>query len=148
MTVTQMPPTPAEAAEEAPKKSKKKLLIIVVVLLLLGGGAYWKFLGPASASEPEEPVPGEVVALDPIQLNLSAANYLSIGIALQLTEEAYEVDGSKALDATIELFSGRPLTEVTDEKKRYALKKKLTKEIEELYEGKVMKVYFTEFVTQ
>lgn len=148
MTVTQMPPTPAEPEAEVPKKSKKKLLIVVVVLLLLGGGAYWKFLGPAAASEPEGPVPGEVVALDPIQVNLAADHYLSIGIALQLTEEAYEVDGSKALDATIELFSGRPLAEVTDEEKRYGLKKKLSKEVEELYEGKVMKVYFTEFVTQ
>ncbi len=149
MTVTQMPPAGADGAEEAPKKSKKKLLIIVVVLLLVGGGAYWKFLGPAAASEPKAPEPGEVFTMDPIQVNLAGDHYLSIGIALQLTADiAHEPDGSKALDATIELFSGRPLAEVTDEKKRHELKKKLEKELDHLYHHEVMGVYFTEFVTQ
>ena len=45
------------------------------------------------------PKPGEVVTLEPIQINLAAGHYLRIGIALQLTAKAHEADGSKALDA-------------------------------------------------
>ena len=59
-----------------------------------------------------------MVALDPVQINLAGGHYLGISIALQLTDKAKEADGSKALDATIELFSGREITEVNDAKER------------------------------
>lgn len=150
MSVTPMPPSAASAAsaaQQAPKKSRKKLLVVVLVVLLAAAGAYWQFLRPAPASA-EAPKPGEVVALEPIQVNLAAERYLRLGIALQLTEEAYEADGSKALDAAIETFSGRPIAEVNDNASRKALKKQLTEELDELYHGEVMAIYFTEFVTQ
>ena len=108
------PPAPpgrgARRGEEG--RQEKKLIIILVVLLLVAGGAgYWFFLKPPA--EPPEPVPGEVVALDPIQVNLADGHYLRIGIALQLTTEAHEADGSKALDAVIDLFSGVDMDELT-----------------------------------
>ena len=135
---------PAEAEEPA-KKSKKKLIIIVVVaILVLGGGAY-KFLAP---SAPSGPKPGAVVTLEPIQINLSGDHYLRIGLALQLTDAVKEADGSKALDATIDEFSGRTVAEVTSPMKRRQLKRALTKQLGELYDGEVMGMYFTEFVTQ
>ena len=63
--------------------------------------------GSSSSRPPaEQPEPGEVVTLEPIQINLAGGHYLRIGLALQLTADAHEADGSKALDATIELFSG------------------------------------------
>lgn len=147
MTVTAIPQTGTEAAApEAPKKSKKKLIIILVAVLALAGGGYMMFLKPKPPPGP--PVPGEVVTLEPIQINLAANHYLRIGIALQLTEGTAEADGSKALDATIGVFSGLPMDEVNDAKRRAKLKKELTKELAELYEHEVMGVYFTEFVTQ
>ena len=149
MSVTAMPKAPTTTdAEESPEegggRSRKKVVIIVVLLLALGGGGFMMF----RPKPPAPPKPGEVIALDPIQINLEAEHYLRVGIALQLTETAHEADGSKALDATIDQFSGRPIEEVTDPEKRRALKKELEHELEELYHHDVMEVYFTEFVTQ
>ena len=149
MSVTPMPKSAKESATDEPQeegggRSKKKLLIVLVVLLALGGGGFMK-LRP---QPPAEPKPGEVMALDPIQINLAADHYLRVGIALQLTDAAHEADGSKALDATIDQFSGRQIGDVTDPKKRRELKKELEHTLGELYHHEVMEVYFTEFVTQ
>lgn len=147
MTVTAIPQTaaPEETAEKTAKGGKKKLIMIIVAVLALGGGGYYMFLKPKPVGPPE---PGEVVTLEPIQINLAAEHYLRVGIALQLTASAKEADGSKALDATIGIFSGLPMDEVNDPKHRAGLKKELVKELGELYEHEVMGVYFTEFVTQ
>lgn len=150
MTVTAIPQTAAPAgAEEAPEKgSKKKLIMILVAVLALGGGGYFMFLKPKPAGPPE---PGEVIKLEPIQVNLAGGHYLRIGIALQAVVGAGghgPIDGSKALDAVIAEFSGLPMNEVNDPKQRAKLKKGLEKELDELYHHEVMGVYFTEFVTQ
>lgn len=163
MTVTSVAP-PVEAAAPAPsgkssksskgakggkggKGSKKKLILILVGLLAIGAAAYWFVLRPASAEEPP-PEPGEVLALEPIQINLAGGHYLKIGVALQLTADAHEADGSKALDATIELFSGHSMEQLTRPEDRQHLKVELKKELKHLYHGDVMDVYFTDFVTQ
>jgi flagellar FliL protein len=147
MTVTAMPPTATDPAEKAPAKaakSKKKLIIILVAVLALGGGGYM-FMKPKPKGPP---VPGDVVKLDAIQINLAADHYLRIGIALQLVAGAKAEDGSKALDATIAIFSGLPMAEVNNSVKRAELKKELEKQLEEKYDHDVMGVYFTELVTQ
>ena len=147
MTVTAMPKTtsePTEAPEAPAPGRRKKLILILVAVLALGGGGYW-FMRPQPVSAPK---PGEVVKLEPIQINLAADHYLRVGIALQLIEGAHEADGSKALDATIDEFSGLDMAEVNDPAKRAKLKKGLEKELHHRYEGEVMGVYFTEFVTQ
>ncbi|CAM3762973.1 flagellar basal body-associated FliL family protein [Nocardioides zeicaulis] len=136
----------AEAPADAKAKGgKKKLIVIVVVLLVAAAAGYWFFLKP---SGPKEPVPGEVMTLEPIQVNLADGHYLRVGIALQLTADAHEADGSKALDATIDLFSGVGQDELAKAGKRQELKEKLGKELDHEYHGDVMEVYFTEFVTQ
>jgi flagellar FliL protein len=147
MTITAMPPkTPAhETAEGADKGGRKKKLVILVLVLAIAGAAYWFLLRPKPEPAPE---PGEVVAMEPIQVNLAGGHYLKIGIALQLTTTAHEADGSKALDATIELFSGRSMDELTRSESREKIKHELDEELEHLYHGDVMDVYFTDFVTQ
>ncbi|MEP9362262.1 flagellar basal body-associated FliL family protein [Nocardioides sp. CN2-186] len=138
--------TAEDEASEEKKGGKKKLILIAVVLLLVGGAAYWFVLKPKGGDA--APVAGEILPLDSTQINLAGGHYLKIGIALQLTKGATEVDGSKAMDATIELFSGRPIAEMSNVKTRKHLKEELSKELDETYEGQVMDVYFTEFVTQ
>jgi flagellar FliL protein len=123
----------------------KKILILVVLLAVVGGAVWFFFLKPKPV---EVPKPGEVVALEPIQINLAGGHYLRIGVALQLTDKATEADGSKALDATISVFSGLPMDEVVQPKQRDHLKKELIEKLDHLYEGEVMDAYFTEFVTQ
>ncbi|HEY9563737.1 MAG TPA: flagellar basal body-associated FliL family protein [Nocardioides sp.] len=147
MTMTALPTDKKSdgEADETPKSSKKKTLIIaLVVLLALGGGAWQFFLKPA----PSEPAPGEVLPLTAIQVNLAGGHYLRIGLALQLVEGAEEADGSKALDAAIEIFSGQKVSTVTDPEERDKLKDELTEAVREAYHEEVLEVYYTDFVTQ
>jgi flagellar FliL protein len=125
---------------------RRKLVIGLVLVVLLGACAWWFMLRPAAAEA--EPVPGEVVPLEAIQVNLADGHYLRIGIALQATEDAHEIDGSAALDATIAMFSGRSQEQLSLPQVRSRLKTKLGHQLEEAYHGDVMEVFFTDFVTQ
>lgn len=141
------------AAEDAPaKKSKKKLLIVVVLVVAIAAGAAWFFLLRPSGGEAEaepEPVPGEVVALEPISINLADGHYLRAGIALQAVEGAtHPPEGSQALNLMIDTFTGKTVAELADTATRQALQEELTAHVEEAYHHDVMDVYFTEFVTQ
>jgi flagellar FliL protein len=144
MSTAVMPSAGVEVAEK--KGSKKKLIIgIAVLLLAVGGAGYWFFLKPP----PGAPKPGLVSPLTSIQINLAGGHYLRLGIALQLTTGAGKaVDGSKALDSAIDIFSGLPMAEVDKRSSRERLRMKLDKTLEQKYDGDVMDVYFTEFVTQ
>ena len=137
------PAAPAEAPE-APR-GRKKLIAIGLVLVVAAAAGWWFFLKPGAPAEPE---PGEVMTMEPIQVNLADGHYLRVGIALQLSADAHEAEGSKALDATIDLFSGRSIAEIEKAEERHELKEKLTHELKEAYDDEVMGVYFTEFVTQ
>lgn len=136
-----------EETEEGGKGGKKKLLIIAVAVLVAAAAVWWFMIRPAGAEE-AAPTPGEVMPLEPIQINLAGGHYLKVGVALQAIEGAHEVEGSKALDATIELFSGRSVEELADAKEREKLKTHLLEELDERYHGEIMEVYFTDFVTQ
>jgi len=145
MTVTAMP-----QGEEGTAKKRKpiKLIAIVLVLVIAAGAAYFLVFAPKSKGEPA-PTAGAVLPLESQQINLAAGHYLRLGIALQLTDKAdTAVDGSKALDAAIDVFSGLTVEQVTKAGGREALKKKLLTDVEHRYEDGVMDLYFTEFVTQ
>ena len=144
MTVTSMKPTPDE--QEQTGRSRRKVVLAAVVGLLVVAVAGWYFL--LRPSGPAEPVPGEVMVLEPVQLNLSGGHYLRIGLGLQLSEDAHETDGSKALDATIRIFSGLEVAEVSRSEQREELRETLMSELDDAYHGDVLEVYFTEFVTQ
>lgn len=158
MTPPAAAPKPDKAAAKAAKKAakgsgekkkggKKKLIVILLVVVLAAGAFYFLKMRGGSAA-PEAPKPGAVVKLDPIYINLTEGHYLKLALALQGTTKAgKELDGSKALDAAINLFSGKAMTDL-DAKERNTLKAELVKELEESYEGEVMDVYFTEFVMQ
>lgn len=154
MSTTTSPPTELGTGASAPagtparpRRSRKKLLVVVLLVLALAGGGYWFVLKPGGGDA--EPVPGEVLVLEPVQVNLAAGHYLRIGLALQMIEGGHgEPDGSKALDATIELFTGRKVAELADTETRNKLRAELLASLEDGYHGEVMDIYFTEFVTQ
>jgi flagellar protein FliL len=156
MSTTTSPPdvaatTGADGSDgPAAKGGRRKLVIVLLLVLALAGGGYWFVLKPGGG-EPAEPVPGEVLVLEPVQVNLAAGHYLRIGLALQMAAgggEEGEMDGSKALDATIELFTGRKVAELTSAETRNELRSELLETLEKDYHGEVMDIYFTEFVTQ
>jgi flagellar FliL protein len=136
--------------DETPVKGGKKKLIVIllVVLLAAGGGAYF-FLFSGSAKA-DAPVAGEVLKLDPIAVNLAGGGYLKVGVTLQLVEgvggEGSAVDGAKALDLVISTFSQAQPKDVTGA--RDALKKALEQKIVAAYDGEVMGIYYSEYVTQ
>jgi len=135
--------------EERAKKpflKRRSVIAVLIVVLLLGAGAYFVLKPSSGASKPE---PGAVDPLDSIQINLAGGHYLRLGIALQLRKgAASDLDGSKALDAAINLFSGQSMGELDQGQPRNSLKAKLGQQLSSLYDGDVMGVYFTEFVTQ
>lgn len=137
------------AGQPAAKGGKKKLVLALVAVFLLGGAGYWFVLKPGGA-EHAEPVPGEVLVLEPVQVNLAAGHYLRIGLALQMVAAGGhgEPDGSKALDAAIELFTGRNVAELAKPAVRNELRSELLETLDHGYHGEVMDIYFTEFVTQ
>ena len=144
-----------KATEEAPKKSKKKLIMIIaIVVVLLGGGAGGYFMfKPSSAAAEEVLVAGVVVPLDAVTINLADGHYLKLKITLQATDKAAEApDGSKALDAAIELYSNMDSTKLLTtegrEKSKADLKAAVIKAYTVKKEKEIMDVYFTTFVIQ
>ncbi|MGQ0632750.1 MAG: flagellar basal body-associated FliL family protein [Sporichthyaceae bacterium] len=141
-----------------PPKTKKQKIIMLIVLLAVGYGAY-TFLAPKPAPVAGEPVPGLVVKLDPLTLNLDGGHYLKLSMALQFTEAASagggghgggaaEPDGSQALDLAIAQLSGRKIAELNTAESRELAKEKLLQAVAEAYHHDVMDIYFTEFVMQ
>jgi flagellar FliL protein len=135
-----------ETDEAAPKNKKKLIIILAVAILAVAGGAYFfLFSGSAKAAAP---VPGTVMTLDPVAVNLAGGGYLKVGVALQLTStaDAKTMDGAKATDLVIATFSQAQPAEVTGS--RDVLKKALEKKIIKAYDGEVMGIYYTNYVTQ
>jgi len=122
---------------ESSSGGRKKLIIIVVpVVLLLAVVGWWFFLKPDKSGAPEplpEPVPGAVVQLDPITINLAGAHFLKFGMALQPTAAAKEVDGSKALDLAIGEFSQMTIAELSTTEGRIGAKEELIARIKLTY---------------
>jgi len=137
----------AETEETEGKGGKLMLILLVVVLAAAGGAYFFVFKGSGSAAA-QAPVPGAVLAVDPVAVNLAGGGYLKIGVALQLTADVGETtpDGSKALDLVIQTFSQANPADVTGA--RDALKAALQKKIIAAYDGDVMGIYYTEYVTQ
>ncbi|HEU5044258.1 MAG TPA: flagellar basal body-associated FliL family protein [Nocardioidaceae bacterium] len=145
MSVVDIAAPETEEVEE--KRGRKKLVAVVLLVIAVAAAAGWWFvLKPAAPSRPQ---PGAVLKLDAIQVNLADGHYLRIGIALQASKGApTDLDGSKALDATIELFSGQPMGKLAVRSYRDRLKGELVHRLDALYDGEVIGVYFTDFVTQ
>ena len=148
---------PAETAE-APK-GKKKLVMIVVPALLAVVAAWYFVLGPGSGGSAAEEKPkkaehGEVVALDPITMNLADGRLLKVGLALQLPLEPPaggghgEFSGSVALDEAIAFLGEHTYDQLAAPAARQAAKKELSHRVNERYHHGVLEVYFTEFVMQ
>lgn len=146
MTVTAIPQGDNAETEEKPKKRRGRMVVILVLVVAIVGGAAWfLFLKPKHASAPK---PGTVLALTEQTVNLAGGHYLKVQISLQLTTTASaDVDGSKAENDVINLYSGRDISQLDTSKARIALQKQLKRTLIEDYEGQVMDVYLTEFVT-
>lgn len=132
---------------------KKKLLIIAVGLIAVLGGVFWfvikPMLMPADAEAVPEPTPGIVVDMQAKSINLLDGHYLRIAPSLQFnTEQTEEPSLAAAYDAVITVYSMQAVEDVNDPDKRDELKQQLFTILSEAYEGKLMAIYFNEYVTQ
>jgi flagellar FliL protein len=131
------------------KKSKKKLIIIALVTLMLGAVAKFTVLAPSAPAGEHKPVPGHVVAMTDMTLNLAGGHYLRIKLALQTVEGApEEFDTSEAAQAVIDQFSDRSVAELTGEAARLKAKTELLGKLQKIYPKQIMDVIYTEFFTQ
>lgn len=155
----------AEEATRPRRGGRIKMLIVIALLAVAGGGGYLFMQGQGGGGEPEQaqapaPEPGAVVALDSIYVNLAEGRYLKIGVALQSVAHAEgepaghggadgaALDGSMALDAVIDHFSGRTVASLSSSTERNEVKAALLEDLRKRYHDEVMDVYFTEFVMQ
>jgi len=145
------------APEPEPEKTKKPrgkaplLVVLALVVVIAGAAAWWFLLRPTGTGAEVEkaPEPGEVVAVEPVSLNLAGGHYLRLGFSLQLTADAHEApDPAVAVDHAIALFSGRTVAEISDPATREQLRDELAEQLAEAYDGEVMAVYLTNYVTQ
>jgi flagellar FliL protein len=126
----------AEEADAAGGGKKKLVIIFIPVLLLLAGAGWFMVLKPDKSGVPEalpEPKPGAVMALDSITLNLAGGHFLKLGMAIQPTASAVEVNGSKALDLAIGEFSQLTITELSTTGGRNKAKEELVARIKLAY---------------
>lgn len=136
--------------EPAARKVSLKVVIItgLIIVGLAAGALYWFVLRPAGPSVPAPPKPGAVHSIESINVNLSDGHYLRLGFAVQLTDKAKDIDGSRTLDAAITLYSGQKYDDVLDPVVREALRQQLAAQLDRIYEGEVMDVYLTDYVAQ
>lgn len=133
---------------------KKKIILMIVPILLIGGGAAAFFLLRGGGEEKKhEPVPGLVIPVEPITVNLAGGHFLKIGFALQQDLNApgghgAEPDASKATDIVIATLSNMPIDELTSAEDRAQVKEELVEKIAEAYHHEIYDLYFTEFVMQ
>jgi flagellar FliL protein len=106
-----------------------------------------------TTDETVAPASGEVVALDPITLNLASGDILKVGIALQLSSKADAAKasdepaayGARALDETINVLGQYTKAQLVGTGKNDA-KSKLSARVSLVYDHEVTGVYFTQFV--
>lgn len=142
--------SPAEAAETKKKSALPIIFGTVVAVLVIVAVAFWFLVKPMMATEPAEvvDVPGAVTTVESMNINLTDGHYLRLGFAVQLTDQAEEIAPARIVDAALGLYSGQKYEEVLDPAVRESLKAQLANTLDEMYEGQVMDVYFTDYVAQ
>lgn len=156
-----------EAQEPAEKKgSKLKLIIIiaVVVILLAGGGtaAYLFFFkakpttGEKKPTVQEKPQISVFFPMDPFIVNLidnEGERYLKVVMQLELSDkkmlEEMKLLNPKLRDTILDLLSSKTYKEMIDPLGKQRLRDEIAMRMNmNVKTGKVLKVYFTEFVIQ
>lgn len=160
-----------ENAEQAPPEKKgsslKLIIIIVAVVALLGGGgaaAYFLFLKPKPQStekKPDAAAKAQVVVfwpMEPFIVNLidnEGERYLKVVMQLELSDqlmvEEMKKINPKLRDTILELLSAKTYKEMMDPLGKQRLRDEIVMRMNmnvNSPKGKVVKVYFTEFVIQ
>ncbi|MCK9362257.1 MAG: flagellar basal body-associated FliL family protein [Syntrophales bacterium] len=153
--------------EEVPvkKKSSVKLIIIILIALLVVGGGVaggLYFLGHKGETDkkdtkkPAAPLVGPLWSLDPFIVNLAenqGERFLKIVIQLELSDPAIiadmEILKPKIRDNLLDLLTAKTYAELMEPAGKQRLRDEIVLRLNSfLTKGKVLKVYFTEFIVQ
>ncbi|MFT0847542.1 flagellar basal body-associated FliL family protein [Actinomycetaceae bacterium L2_0104] len=151
---TKVAAAPAEPAKKARRWPVVALVVVALLAVGIAGAAltgklpFFSDGGSTAAAEASAPERGESVDIEAISVNLADNHYLRVGFTMQMSADATEVATAPAKDAAIELFSGHRLADINDEATRKELKEQLLNRLNELFEGHVIDIYYTDFVTQ
>ncbi len=166
-----------EKTEEATPKKKSKLLLILIILIVLlaaGGGAAYFFLfkkkpapppkqagqAPAPAAAPAGPnAPPMKTIIDHLStfiVNLadqSGSRYLKVTMDLSLSNEAVkkEIEDKMPMvrDTIITILSNKYYNDIATPAGKLTLKRELISRLNVmLTTGRILDIYFTEFVVQ
>lgn len=155
--------------EKKEKKGKSNLLPAVIIAVgLIGGGKMMGGGSSAAATGTVETttttaVPGPVVSLEPMTMNIEGGSILKVGMALQLSGEHAEAGGggghgeapaeddphkgyAKVLDIAIEVFGARTYAELSTAEGRETATHEFVEHLHEAYHDEIEDVYLTEFV--
>lgn len=165
----------AENKETNPKGGNKKKLFIIIgaavlVLLLAGGFGAWYLLknkpAPEETQNPAQKVPvpalnqqsqiGPMVNIEEFVVNIisgDAAHYVKASITVELTNEQVQNEVEMRMpqmrDAILLLISNKTYEELQDLQGKKQLKAELSSKMNSfLQSGKVVSIYFTDFVVQ
>lgn len=152
-----------ESKGEKKKGSKLKLIILVVIVLMLGGGgffAYKKFFASSkeeqSASVKSPSVQHVTHQLDTFLVNLAdpgGKRYLKLTIDLELDNpkviEEITQNNYKIRDSILLILSSKEFDDISTVGGKLALKKEIMTKLNSiLTTGRVLDIYFTEFLVQ
>jgi len=156
-----------EQTNELPPKKKasliKIILIALIVLVLLGGGigAAVYFLGHKKDTKKTEaketkPAIGALWPMEPFIVNLAdnqGERYLKVVMQLELSDPALtaELDQlkPKLRDNILDLLTAKTFAELMDTGGKQKLRDEVAMRLNAfLTKGKIVRVYFTEFVIQ
>ncbi|MDY0299973.1 MAG: flagellar basal body-associated FliL family protein [Trichlorobacter sp.] len=159
---------------ETNEGGKKKLFIIigaVALVLIIGGVAAFMMLGGkkteappadgAAAAAPAAPAPvaagvDTVFSMDPFIVNIydgMELRYLKVKVEMEMANPAFkpELEGRLAAirDAILVLLTTKTLQDIQDVQGKNQLREEILAAVSRIIsQGKVTKVYFTDFVVQ
>jgi flagellar FliL protein len=153
--------------EEVPVKKKspvKLIVIILIALLVIGGGVagglyFFGHKGGADKKEAEKkpaPLVGPLWSLDPFIVNLvdnQGERFLKVVMQLELSDPAVtaEVDilKPKIRDNILDLLTAKTYADLMEPAGKQRLRDEIVLRLNSFVtKGKIVKVYFTEFVIQ
>jgi len=167
-----------EKTEEAAPKKKSKLLLIIIILVVLlaagGGGAYFFLFKKKAAPPPQQgqaaapapvaapagpsapPVKTIIDHLSTFIVNLadqSGSRYLKVTMDLSLSNEEVKKEIEEKMpmvrDTIITILSNKYYNDIATPAGKLTLKRELISRLNViLAKGRILDIYFTEFVVQ
>ena len=150
----------AEGGKEKKKGSKLKWIIIgIVVVLVLGGGGAYFFLNKSANKEaqaPPKPPIGAVWAPDVFIINLADADadrYLKVIMNFELSDPLavaeLDVMKPKVRDMVLSVLTVKGIKDLNNFEGKQRLKEEIAMRLNNhMTKGKIVQVYFTDFVIQ